>query len=84
MNLKTLILKIVLLLVIVCINPIDIIVDDSDQINDHELNNLDLNNMNEEVNLWWEENVNEVEGNVVNFQDLENFSVDEALAFFSS
>ena len=36
-----------------------------------------------------EENVNEVEGNVVgqeniNFQALQNLSVDEALAFFSS
>ena len=69
----------------------DIIADDSDENNDHEVNNLrdnvDFNNIDEEVNDVMdniEENVNEVEGNVVNYQNLENLSVDEALAFFSS
>ena len=66
--------------------------DLSDQNNINNVNNLNVNNMDEEVNNVIdniEENVNEVEGNVVaqddiNFQALQNISVDEALAFLSS
>ena len=66
--------------------------DLSDQDNMNEGNNLNINNMDEEVNDVIdniEENVNEVEGNVVgqeniNYEALQNLSVDEALAFFSS
>jgi hypothetical protein len=74
----------------------DITVEDSDQNNFNEVNNLldnvNVNNMDEEGNddvNNIQENVNEIEGNVVgpeniNFQALQNLSVDEALAFFSS
>ena len=56
------------------------------------MNNLLVDNINGEVNDVIdnvEENVNEVEENVVghgniNFDALQNLSVDEALAFFSS
>ena len=69
--------------------------DKSDQDNINEGNNLNdaqVDNMDEEVNDVIdnvEEIVNEIEGNVVgqgniNFQALENLSVDEALTFFSS
>ena len=60
--------------------------DNLDNINEDR---SDENNVNEEVVDNIEENVNEVEGNVVDqenndFQGLENLSVAEALAFFSS
>ena len=63
--------------------------DKSDKNNVSELNNILVNNMDEEVVDNIEENVNVVEGNFVdqgnnNFQGLENLSVAEALAFFSS
>ena len=64
--------------------------DESDQNNVNAVNNLlEINNMNEEVVDDIEENVNEVEANVVDqgnidFQGLDNLSVAEALAFFSS
>ena len=53
---------------------------------------MEVYDINEEVNEVIdnvEENVNEVEGNVVgqghiNYEALQNLSVDEALAFFSS
>ena len=54
------------------------------------MNNILDNNIDEEVVDNIEENENEVEGNVVvdqgnnDFQGLENLSVAEALAFFSS
>ena len=71
MNRKTLILKIPSVSCSDSINPMDIIVDDSDQHKDHEMNNLhnnvDFNNMNVEINDVLdniEENVNKVEGNV--------------------
>ena len=64
----------------------------SDQNNINDVNNLLVNNMDEEVNNVIdnvEENVNEVEGNVVgqgniNYEALQNLSVEEALTFFSS
>ena len=63
--------------------------DRSDQNNINQVNNILVNNMDEEVVNNIEENVNEVEGNVVDqgnddFQGFENLSVAEALAFFSS
>ena len=64
--------------------------DKSDQNNVNEVNNCILdNNVDERVVDNIEENVNEGEGNVVDqenndFQGLENLSVAEALAFFSS
>ena len=74
------------------IEPIDnnINEDESDHNNVNTVNNpILVNNMDEEVVDNIEENVNEVEANVVdqgndNFQGLENLSVAEALAFFSS
>ena len=71
------------------IEPDDNINEDrSDENNVIEVNLL-INNIDEEVVDNIEENVNEVEENVVdqgndNFQGLENLSVAEALAFFSS
>ena len=64
----------------------------SGQNNVNNVNNLLVNNMDEEVNDVIdnvEENVNEVEENVVgqeniNYEALQNLSVDQALAFFSS
>ena len=64
----------------------------SGQNNVNNVNNLLVNNMEEEVNDVIdnvEENVNEVEENVVgqeniNYEALQNLSVDQALAFFSS
>ena len=63
--------------------------DESDQNNVNQVNNILDNNIDEEVVDNIEENINEVEGNVIdqdndNFQGLENLSVAEALAFFSS
>ena len=64
--------------------------DESDQNNVNAVNNLlEINNVDEEVVDNIEENVNEFEGNAVDqgnndFQGLENLSVAEALAFFSS
>jgi hypothetical protein len=71
-----------------CINEIEN-EDKSDQNNVNQVNNILVNNIDEEVVDNIEENVNEVEGNVVDqgnndFQGLENLSVAEALAFFSS
>ena len=74
------------------IEPIDnnISEEESDQNNVDAVNNpLLVNNIDEEVVVNIGGNVNEVEGNVVdqgnnNFQGLENLSVAEALAFFSS
>ena len=63
--------------------------DESDKNNVNAVNNLsEINNIDEEVVDNIDENVNEVEGNVVDqgnngFQGLENLSVAEALAFFS-
>ena len=59
------------------------------QTNVNAVNNILVNNIDEEVVDDIEENVIEVEGNVVDpgnngFQGLENLSVAEALAFFSS
>ena len=72
------------------IEPIDynINVDESD-LNNKVNNPILVNDIVEEVVDNIEENVNEVEGNVVDqgnddFQGLENLSVAEALAFFSS
>ena len=56
------------------------------------LDNVEVYDINEEVNEVIdnvEENVNEVEGNVdgqenINYEALQNLSVDQALAFFSS
>ena len=71
----------------------------SDQNNVNNVNNLIVNNMDEEVNNVIdnvEENVNEVEGNVnevegnvvgqgnINYEALQKYTVEEALAFFSS
>ena len=64
--------------------------DESDHNNVSAVNNpILVNNMDEEVVDNIEENVNEVEGDAVDqgnndFQGLENLSVAEALAFFSS
>ena len=64
--------------------------DESDQNNVNAVNNpILVNNMDEEVVDNIVENLNEVEGNVVDqgnndFQGPENLSVAEALAFFSS
>ena len=63
--------------------------DKSDQNNVNQVNDILDNNIDEDVVDNIGENVNEVEGNVVNqenndFQGLENLSVAEALAFFSS
>ena len=66
--------------------------DITNENNDNNVNNLLVDNMDEEVNNVIgniEENVNEVEENVVgqeniNYEALQNLSVDEALAFFSS
>jgi hypothetical protein len=69
---------------------IDISLEDSDQNNAHEVNNLvgdaEVNDMDEVVidvinNI--EENENENKGNI-NYEALQNLSVEEALAFFSS
>ena len=63
--------------------------DKSGQNNVNQVNDIIANNMDEEIVDDIEENVNEVEENVVDqenndFQGLENLSVAEALAFFSS
>ena len=73
--------------------------DIKEEVNEEESNSVEKNghgvnygNMDEEVNDAKDyngENVNEVDGNVVgegniNYQELENLSVAEALAFFSS
>ena len=67
----------------------DINEDESDQNNVNKGNDIFVDNIDEEVVDNIEENVNEVEENVVDqenndFQGLENLSVAEALAFFSS
>ena len=63
--------------------------DKSDKNNVNQVNDILVNNIDEEVVDNIEENVNENEGNIVDqgindFQGLENLSVAEALAFFSS
>jgi hypothetical protein len=63
--------------------------DKSDRDNVNEGNNLNVNNMDEEVIDNIEENENVVEGNDaaegnINYEALQNLSVVEALAFFSS